>query len=334
MTLPILGGKTRALSISVIVLVGLLAFPAVSSAQVVTTWTGATSTDWDVDTNWTEGQPEAADTAVIDNTSPNNPTVSTAGEVATAVNLSGSKQLTVSGVGDLDVSGQITAPAGTNVSLTGGLLEFGTLLVDNAAGFTATGGEFAGILDATTATTYTIDGASYGTTGSNGVTLDPPVSVTQSADVTMQGTEFLNINAQLYTLDDVDILEAASAGTTITITSGGTLFHNGGADNVVQPDIDSSGTIHTATGIGSLTLVSNGGGNTNQLGGTLQTAGNGAMFLATDGTGDTYTVKAGGLTVNNPSGQVELIGGTGFDFDLNAQTVSLNGDLTWDGTLG
>jgi uncharacterized Zn-binding protein involved in type VI secretion len=320
----------------------LIVLPATASA-VTTTWQGDVDGDWATAGNWDTGNaPTNADLAVINNTSDANlfpdPTVSTGAQAADAVTLSGSRVLTVTG-GSLAVDNQITAPVGTNVSISGGELKFDTLLVSSQAGFTATGGAIAGTLQATTPVTLTNAGSTYGTSLSttDGVTLASNVNVNQTANITLSDTHFLNIANRLYTLSGSSILTAALSTTDIDVGSGGRLLHTGAGGGVVQPEMDSSGTLEDDNGANGLVLSSNSGAfaNDNLLGGTLKTTGASGLVDLTAILFDSYTVKAGGLTVDNSSGTVRYRPGDNtVDFDLNGQTVSMNGDFTYDGTNG
>jgi hypothetical protein len=337
------------------VALGVLAIPASAAAgspcTTTTTWTGATDSDWNVDTNWTNNQPTATTTANVPvNGDPDTPTVSTPAEVACEVNLSGNKQLNVIAGGSLNVStagaGTISAPAGTNVNITGGELKFNSLLVDIPAGFSATGGAIAGTLNSTAAnTTLTNAGATYGTllAAGDGVTLGANVNLTQTADITMTGIHFLDVKNRLYTLVDGADIANSGGPPTLNVDSGGIFRHQGTAGSTVGLQFDSDGTIEdTSTAGTGLRFNVSGGGANNLLGGTLHTTNAGAIELA-PATGDSITLKAGGVTVSDQSSATDSIRyapvGDG-DFILNSagptpQTVTLlNGDFTYDGSAG
>jgi hypothetical protein len=223
------------------------------------------------------------------------------------VTLSAGKSLTVSS-GTLAVSGAITVPAGSNVTVGGGTLTFSTLTVDNAAGLKLSGGTIDGALSATASTVLTNAGTSYGASTSGGLTLDGSnLSLVQSTTTTnLQGT--LAIGSDTYDLDGTSIDASTSGTPLITVGTAGTLENTGSSGGLVEPAVDSTGSIiNDATA--NLQLDNPNTVQTDDLQGLLQTQESGAIELG-GSEPNTFNVT-GSLTADNSTfngGPIETTG--------------------------
>jgi hypothetical protein len=288
----------RATLTAIAALVALLALPATASA-ITKTWEGDVDNNWGNPQNWdTISVPTDNDTAVISSNSGTNPdpVVSDAGRVADAVQLSDGQTLTVLG-GTLQVDHQITAPAGTNVTVSGatGNLIFGFLPGDglqiaNSAGLTLNGGFIDGAIEATAPNTTVANnaGTSYGAASCSdttppdasscigGLFMDSNVSITQATtDVDMGGdpvslsaaNRFLNIEGfgDTYTLNGASLTDASAQTPTVFVGNDATLRKVGVAGGTVDPTVTvaGSGTVHAALGTLDITnSLTNLSGNT------------------------------------------------------------------------
>jgi hypothetical protein len=98
-------------------------------------WTGATSTDWNTDSNWGDGEvPTVADDVVIPDVSGasgNFPVVSTAGAEANSVTVNSAATLSIAATGDITIHGDLanagTVIVGSEATGIGSLITLGTV---------------------------------------------------------------------------------------------------------------------------------------------------------------------------------------------------------------
>jgi len=355
----------RVIVVAVVASLAVLSLPATASAATLT-WTGLTNTDWGTASNWTPmAVPGAADSAVINNTSLNNPVVGSTNCASCAVNsvtLSGNKQLVIAD-GTLNVGSGvcqapestihgICAPSGTNVLMcgtqaacpaAGGTLTFGTLTIDNATGLTLSGGHLAGTLVANNPATV-VNGtggtaASYDVTGGT-FTLGSNVTLDQTHDVTMANAENLSIGNQTYILDGANINVPGATTSSISVGggSGGTFRHAGSTGGVVQApvnmDISGQALLEDAgTTNGNGLDLSSPFDQTSNLAGLLRTTNPAAAITLDAGatTGDIYKLGADVTTDNTPGGLIKV---TGTDaLNLNSHTLFIKGTFIWDASV-
>lgn len=104
-------------------------FCGIQSLNAQTTWTGATSTDWNVASNWTGGIPDANDDVIIINVA-NDPVISVAGAVAKSVTIQANGLLTINAAGVLTINSN-TAYGFNN---SGTVQNNGTIHLGNVSG--------------------------------------------------------------------------------------------------------------------------------------------------------------------------------------------------------
>ncbi len=313
--------RSGMISAAVATLAAMLLAPGAASAANSCVWTGSTSTDWATAANWSSCGgviPTSADGVSIGTTS-NSPIVSASGMTAASITLSGSASLQVSS-GDLTVAGQITAPSGTQVTVTGGALSFATMQVATSTGLVASSGSISGTVSATAPVTLVSGATGYGA----GLTLGANVTLQQTSDVTMSPGSSLSIGGDTYQLVGANLL---GTGAQISVGPGGVLQKLGGTSNsTIQPQLDSQGTIEDSSAPGgSLTLAP---ALPDTLAGTLEadpSNGSGDVSLASG----TYMIGNGGLSVLTPGNTgATVFGSGGSNIDLNGNTLTIGASHT------
>ena len=98
-------------------------------AAVAFTWTGATSTQWNLAANWSQsgdadGIPDADDTLTIGNTT-NKPVITNAAGSVNTITINSGGSLTMAAGGSLTTLGDTTVLAGATLFLNGGTMTFG-----------------------------------------------------------------------------------------------------------------------------------------------------------------------------------------------------------------
>jgi hypothetical protein len=286
----------------------------VTLMDTTSTWTGATSTNWSVATNWSPNTyapgltNPAVNDVIIPQVVPNDPTLSVNADIfSLTINNSGlSKTVTISSGSTLTIDG---AAAGGDLNFTGtipiiiagGALNFagaGPHIINNANG--------QGRLSSTNAATI-LSGA----------------SVTQTTNFIM-GTLAVNSGATMNISNQT--LGLAGPGAALTVagtftTTGSTVQFQGGAPQTTDAPTFANLTIFNGTGV-TLTGNASASGILNLLSGDLNT---GAFTLTqpgttlSQGTGDVVgkVTRTGGpftagipLTFGNPNNRITFIGGT------------------------
>jgi len=278
-----------------------------------TTWTGATSTDWDVASNWSNGVPTTENSAVIPVTT-NQPVFSTTATVnfiqinsgATLTNT-GNLQITGSPIvnGNIISSGSTTlnGTVAQNLFGTGG---YGNLVINNAAGVTLNG--------ATTINGNLILTAGNLTTGGNILTLKGTttgagfIATGTSGTVTYNGTSAQTVtNLLAGAVNNLIINNAAGVSLSAATTYSGTLtLTNGALTNGTFLTITTGKTIVVTAG----SLVS-----APTFAGTVNLTYNNTAATVTGLEVPTATTALSNLIINNPAG------------------VTLNSAATVNGTL-
>ena len=109
------------------------------------TWTGATSTQWNLAANWSQsgdadGIPDADDTLTIPNTT-NKPVITNAAGTVNTITINSGGSLTIAAGGSLTVSGTIIVNTGASLTVSGGALNTqNDLTVQAGATLTLSGG--------------------------------------------------------------------------------------------------------------------------------------------------------------------------------------------------
>lgn len=119
------GAATSVSALAIVVALGLAPLPGPALAQS-NTWSGTTSSDWFIGSNWSNGVPAAGQTVIINTLSPNETIIATAGAVARDLFISNGSDavLTVTGTGTVNadyivISDAISGTGTLNVSNSG-----------------------------------------------------------------------------------------------------------------------------------------------------------------------------------------------------------------------
>ena len=308
-------GRPLSVALGLLALLGSCTRPAFATDKY---WTGATSTAWGTNGNWTGNAPSAGDNGVFNGTFTNQPNVSgntSAGGIWMATGVG--QNVTVSGAGVLQLSG------GT-INGTVGL----GILMDNTSGYTLTidtalklGGNQtwrnnsgnlltigAGGVDLNNKT-FTIDGT--GNTAVTGVmsnagafTKDGTGTLTLSGTNTYTGTT--DVVAGILNIQNAAALGATGSGT--TVSSGATLQLQG-----------------TIT-VGAETLNINGAGASGQTGALVNVSG-------TNNYGGLLTL-AGATTISSDSGTLNLTNAGTITGATFGTTLAGAGDGTVSSIIG
>ncbi len=292
-------------------------FPLVVAAD--TSWTGATSTDWGTNGNWSSGGPSASENAVFDATFSNQPSVSGNQNIGGLwMTDSVGQDVTISGSGTLN-------PKGNTIRAKSGV----GLLVDNTNAFTLTitaaiqlGGDQAWLNNSGNLLTIS---------GTGGVNLTD-VDLSKD-DLTIDGTGNTLISTSLRgqgnftkTGSGTLTLTGLNTYTDPTTVLGGTL----------QVGVGGTGTTGTAAttvgnGVTAATLAGTG-----TVGGTVSSTNhaiNGAAFLKP---GDNSGSSNGGLAFNgnlnlndNSQTQLKITGRTATAGDFGGNAVGSAGYLAF-----
>lgn len=277
----------------------MLCFPFLASAGTKT-WSGVTSTDWNVGSNWTGGVvPISADTANIPGGLTNYPNINNTVNISlilVLVNSAGTgATLTVSSGGALTASGLITVNTGGSFIQTGGTATL--------AGITSSG----------------IVNVSGGTlTSTVNLTLNSGAVMTQSG-----GTVHLAINTSTNPTDN------------LVIASGATLNQSGGTLSI--RDYAAGGGTFNQTGATAFSKVFRNwmpgvGSVFNATAGTVEFAGNstGADFVSGTRQFANVIIEAGVNPANNDTGVTILISGN--FTNNNTGLVVPNATFTFNGS--
>ncbi len=345
----------RAILLVLAVAVAMLALPSIASAASLT-WNGTTSTDYTDATNWTPNAvPSSSDDLSI-GAATNQPTCGAAETcLASTIDITASGVLTVAATTGGLHFGTLTVASASNLVLTNGTIG------PTSSGGTATltAGGFSAIVN---------HNVNYGFNPTDHLVLGNRVEVDQIGNATMQGT--LNIGAQTYDLigpgsgSGVTLGITGSTTPTITIGNSGLLDNEGTGANVidtVDPQVNMTGTTatiadHSTASPEQFVLANSAATNPgrNNYQGTIDETGSSsfaAIVLGNNsGSGNDWGAQLGGpLTINNNShgrshidSQVVMFTSSlsgSPNFNLNAtgnpgNTVTMNGDLTLDGSTG
>jgi hypothetical protein len=217
-----------------------------------------------------------------------------------------------------------------------GILTFGSLTVDNAAGLTMAGGTIAGTLVATVPTTLVNSGTTYTVTAGN-FAIGDNVTLDQTADIATTGAVTIDTNGQTYILDGTNL---TGSDATFNVDALGTLRHTGSTGGVLEPQLVMGASRSTAEDASSggtgLQFKNQNSGVTHSLNGTLRTTNPNATISLTGpssppATGNTYQL-VGSLTTDNTAGGIIQMTGPKVALDLNGKTLSIKGTFLWDAT--
>ncbi len=251
-----------------------------------TQWTGATNSNWNTATNWTNGVPVAGSTVTIPNVA-NKPIISVAGAVCSSLTISsggGSNSLTINSPGTLVVSGTISIvspTSGTNTTTTINVAS-GTLSANNIAMDDSGSNNRDSSLRIGTGTV----------TVSNNITMNGSVN---NNDITFSGAGILYIGGTM-------------TGGALTAPTGTVNYNNAGAQNIGGP--------YTYYNL----ILSNSG--TKTL--AAATVANGAVTLNnnTSLNMSSYLLTLNGDLINNGSGTITGISGGVTIAGINTQSIA------------
>lgn len=312
-------GPRKDLTLAAAAAVALAAATAVSPAAT-DTWTGTTNTTWSTATNWTpSGPPGAADEAVFNTVTTNQPSLNAAASIgeldftAGGWTIGGSQTLTLNGIGGIG----ILDTAGTGTDTISDKVAIGT----NAQSWDiSTGGTFtiSGVISGSGALTIGDTSGSFGGTlnlsGAN--TLTSAITV-DSGNLELSGSGTIN-SASSLTLSGGNLLFNATSTVSpaINLTSNAALSANNG----------DTGTISGAI-IGSTNLTfGNASGNTGTI--NLTNANSGYTGAVTVSFGTLQLSGSGSL-----NGSSSITVNSGATLTYNAQTTSTAVPITNNGTM-
>ncbi|MBI3162007.1 MAG: autotransporter-associated beta strand repeat-containing protein, partial [Chloroflexi bacterium] len=313
--------NSKVLIAFILVILVLPALPVTPAYAAACTWTGTTSTSWNVSTNWSCGAvPVAADTVTIPDVT-NDPIVNAAG-------------VTVAGM-TIDVNGVLTIgnnATGRTVTITGNLVNSGTIQpgVTNATHTLNIGGNFTndGTFSANPAASRLINTTFNGTANQ---------SIAGGNAITFNNLTINNAGNTI-SLTNTNTISATNS----LIVTAGTLDLNGKSISV--GDVQGAGNI-TSGVAGAVTLTTGSNNTSTTFSGTLSN-GSGTVSLTKDGAGaltlsgnNTYsgttTLNAGTLNINSAtaigSGTLTINGGTINNSTGAAITLTNNNPQNWNG---
>ena len=313
------------------------------------TWTGTTSTDWNIATNWCGGIPTSSTNVVIPSGPTNQPHIGSAGGVCNNITIGGS--LTMDGSYNLTVSGNWTdngtfTASTSTVNFNGSFAQtinvaatFSTLKINNAAGVT--------LAVAATVTNLTI-----GDVASNSVFNDGGFQLTSTGTLTLTSGTFRlgsGATATTYPLFATNTIAsgatvdfASSASQTIPAVNFGNVINSGNGDRILVSTgtIGISGTI-TKGSSGIYTIT----GSTINFNGTgaqtipaftynnLTSSSSGARTLASSGTisvagtftpgSNSYTISGSTIQFNGSSQSVPVFSYNNLDLSTATTAITL-----------
>lgn len=334
--------RLSALGTSSLVALSLL---AVTPSSRATDWTGTTSTDWFIGTNWSAGVPTSGSTVFVDTTSPNPTVIGAAGAQSQFLVIGNfaSGSLTIQGGGTLS-SG--ISDLGSSASSTG------TVTVDGAgSSWTSSAGIFIGVVGAGTlnvqngAVVSSVTGRlgdSAGSTGTANVT-GAGSSWTTTGDLTIGriATGTLSVLAG-GAVSNASGFIGSSLGSTgvVTVGGAGSLWTNSavlyvGSNGTGTLTVQNAGSITSAsaliaggtTGVGHATVDGTGSVWTNAADLGIGDFGHGTLAVQNGGAVNTGTASIG-LAVNSVGTLTLQSGGT-----LTATSVTIATIAGSTGTL-
>ena len=339
-------------------LVTAMIMAGVANAQ---TWTGATDTDWNTASNWTGGTPAAADDAVINTGTGNQPTlgVTTPGLTSTSVSAgtlaisnSGnlvSTDVNISGSGAIENAGVITGAVSVSDTGTltnnGGTLS-GPLTLNNSGSFRATtsgtignlriGSSAAATISAATGTTLTQTGAFNSYVPSGSVTFGSAIDtgrVVMTANGGAYGLNFsVNVAGGTLAAAGSQFAGLLSNISSTSVAAGATL-DIGSIDTTVQR-LGGAGTVTNSSATDRVLTLKN----TSTFAGAISDGATNNLSLVRIGTGTTTLTGASGYTGSTTVAQGTLALGAGSSLASTSVTIdagavlSTNGEHLADGT--
>ncbi|MES2028025.1 MAG: autotransporter outer membrane beta-barrel domain-containing protein, partial [Pseudomonadota bacterium] len=298
--LTLAASSRRLLGSSSMVALGLVL--ATSTPSRATEWTGGTSTDWFIGTNWSAGVPTSAVDAIIDTVAPNATVVGAAGAQAHVLRLgnSGTGTLTIQNGGTL--SNAVFGVLGFNAGSTG------TATVDGVgSAWTNSGDLYLGFNGAGTLTIRNGGAVSNGISwlgfgvGSGTATVDGVGSSwTNSANLYVgyggTGTLTIQNGGKVSNIDGVLGNNAGKTGSATVDGTGSTWTNSGdlyvGRSGTGTLTIQNGGNVSNA-GIGYLGFTAGSTGTTTVDGAGSAWTNSGELYVGNFGTG-TLTIQSGG----------------------------------------
>lgn len=353
---------------SFVLLISVL-FCGMISLNAQTTWTGATSTAWNLAGNWSAGIPDANDDVIIPNVT-NAPLISAAGALAKSVTVQSGATLTINAAGVLSINSAVTQGL-TNAgvvqnsgtinlgNLSGGFLSAlknsgtfnnnagGKINIDNIGGGQS---EALGVSSGSTFNntgTITIGGIANGQTGSGGLYglrnagtfNNKPGGIIKIDKVAGAG---LNTNSSFTNEGDIILGSSPVPGNTSIrngINNGLDFFNKSTGkiwiDNYTQFAIDAS-NYSTFDNEGQITIGKL-NANTNLITGNQTGVVNnktGALFEATGSLPSTRYIGQGGTLSPGISGGSATAGWLSFSNGINLSSTPLSIDVNSAGTPG
>jgi hypothetical protein len=198
---------------------------AVLTVNAGSTWTGTTSTDWNVATNWCGGVPTATSDITIASGTTNSPIITGTSNNVRNLTIGAGATLTIptgtrlNVYGNLANSGTLTATAGTlafqgTSAQTSTAFNVGTLVLNGAGGVTLSGNATAGTLTLTSGNL---------TLGTNTLTLTSSATGSTASHVITNSTGSVVSNAIGAAAVVVPVGPDAASYDPVTITNGGNL---------------------------------------------------------------------------------------------------------------
>jgi len=332
--------RNRFLFIGGLALLGVLAVPPRSSAQITTIknlLNVTTSTNWSAGTIWQGGVPAGASNIALFDLAGNTTIV-----VDTDVTIAGFEQTGASG-------SKALLPTGTTLTVTGTFFKSG----NSSVAFRAQTGGFQGnVLDLTAGST------SFGAVGTTqNLTLNS-LNVSGKTTISAGASLLTNVNTYSNKANRGNFAVVENNGSFSILTNTGTAGVDGGANvdlltgsgttNVSSSNSSAVGTLHIrgATGSGTYSGVLGNGAADNTL--VLLKSGNSSQTLSGDNTFDGSTTVSGGLLIGDHdsafgTGGVTVNGGAlrvaatrtiGNSILVNGGTLNVRGEVSGGLTFG